>query len=142
MGADSLDFTMTSFRLIVVVLLASSFITSAALADTTVADFEALHPGEQAEKLAELTNRTVDKIAEKNPIRALKIQEYFIIPPHGEKHAIGSVLLYHQIDEYNQIDPKGYTIENAFAKVLSDYLAQNAATTRSATEPATQASAE
>jgi hypothetical protein len=131
---------MIYIRMIIVVLVGALFITRVTLADTTVGEFEALNVDEQAEKLADLTNKVVDKIAEKKPIRALKIQEYFVIPPPGQKHAVGSTALYHQIAEYNQIDPNGYTIENAFAKVLSDYLVQNGVTTQPTTAPTTQSS--
>jgi hypothetical protein len=123
-------------QFVVLTCLATWLVAAAAFADTTVGDFEAMNRDQQAQTLADVTNKVVDKIAVKNPVIALKIQEYFIVPQKGEKHARGAVALYQQISEYDQIDPQGYTVENAFAKVLSDWLAQNAATTQPATQPA------
>lgn len=110
-----------------------------ALADTTVGDFEALNHEQRVSRLTELTNKTLDKIAAKNPVLALRIQEYFIIPPPDQKYGVGAMVLEKQIDEYNSINPVGYTIENAFAKVLRDYLAQDVVGTEPTTSPTTQA---
>lgn len=109
-----------------------------ATADTTVGDFEALDHEQRVARLTELTSNTLDKIATKNPALALKIQEYFITPGKGEKYGSGAIALQKQILEYDRINPKGYTIENALAKVLSDYLAGNGPTTHPTTQPTTR----
>lgn len=126
-------------RIALMIAVLSAVVLTKSFGDTTVGDFEALPHDQRAQRLSHLTNATLEKIAAKNPQLALKIQEYFITPSPHEKVGAGAVALEKQILEYDRIDPTRYTIENALAKVLGDYLSQNPATTRPATQPTTVA---